>query len=113
MFKLVALATLALPVLATPVKRSSAMSCVQFQYEGEAILSLSRNTTLTSDPFDTQNANGWVDLWANQTGSTTYEAAQLAINVNGDLAACIECGTPGRFAFQVCEGPDIKGFESE
>lgn len=98
MFKLAALATLVLPILATPEKRSSAMSCVQFQYE---------------NPFDTQNANGWVDLWTNQTDGTTYEAAQMAINVNGDLAACIECGTPGRFAFQVCEGPGIKGFESE
>lgn len=82
-------------------KRDSQLSCVQFMYGG---------------PFTSFGANGYVHIYANVTQfhsdsqTTTFDETRLGINANGELADCGDCRSTQQFGFEVCQGPDRKGY---
>ncbi|EIW69733.1 hypothetical protein TREMEDRAFT_29816 [Tremella mesenterica DSM 1558] len=83
-------------------KRDDRLSCVQFQYGG---------------PFTSFGLNGWIHLYANvtqfhpDTQTTTFNVTQVGVDGNGEIAACGDCRSTQQFGFEVCQGPDGKGYE--
>lgn len=56
--------------------------------------------------------NGWIHLYANVTEqSGEYTEKRLGILEDGTLGDCGECRSTQQFGFEVCRGPDRKGFE--
>ncbi|KAK4688632.1 hypothetical protein P7C73_g1477, partial [Tremellales sp. Uapishka_1] len=85
-----------------PTKKTTPLSCVQFQYEA---------------PFTSFGANGFIHLYSNvtvydsDTETTRFNETRLGLNADGTIEPCGTCQTTELFGFEVCQNADRDGFE--
>nr|XP_031857901.1 uncharacterized protein CI109_006697 [Kwoniella shandongensis]KAA5524973.1 hypothetical protein CI109_006697 [Kwoniella shandongensis] len=91
-------------ILAAPTKRSTPLSCVEYQYGG---------------PFTSSGSNGFIHLYSNVTTSydpieetTTFVETRLGLNgTDGTIEPCGDCRTTELFGFEVCQNDKRYGYD--
>ncbi|WVR08396.1 hypothetical protein IAU60_005451 [Kwoniella sp. DSM 27419] len=94
-------AALAPLAMALPTKRSSTLSCVQYQFSG---------------PFAAFGERGLIHFYSNvtqfdpDTQTTAFNETRLGLSDDGTIEDCGECRTTELFGFEVCQNEQRYGY---